>query len=395
MDMADELELTDEMDVEMEESFEQMLDMTSEDTAATKQYLDSIESDDAIGELEQINQELQGIKLKAGEYLTATLTWKERLAKADALEDNQTKLQRMVGYGKAILGLRESYENMPISQQLNYLFADFQDFIGVIMEIREDVTKKRSDCDKHMTKIRGQLKQSIPRLESAEAQMVNLQKLQEQLEEKIQAELTPAEKYALDEEKDLLHNSWLEARKELRASTYLYNLSDNVMETVRVYRGTLDVLIEEAEALQHDINLTTNTIKPLMKTIVSGAKIAEALTKGLDSYKILKAVVNPVLAKTGEISAVIPEVRRKVMDGNFIDARVQTHLEECYVRARLVQNYGVMQDLQDARQKLKDRGIKYDSEQLDKEIDELGGAGPDDYDLGDPFLGDDEPAAEE
>ena len=370
------------MEQEVDSAFEAMLGVTGSEMDQTKDYLKDIESQDALAELEGINADLQKIKLKAGNYLSMTLTWKDRVMKGDSLEDSQTTLKRLLSYGKSILGLRESFENMPVSQQLNYLFADFQDFVGVLAGIREEVTSKRREADKHMINMRQSLKDAVPRLEEAEKGMMEVQAQREALETKVNVEMSAREKMDFDEEKDLLHESWLAARKELRAVTYVYNLTDNVMETVRVYRQNLDVLIEEADALQHDIQLTANTIKPLMRTVVSGAKIAEALTRGLDSYKILKAVVNPILAKTGEIGAVMPEVRRKVLDGKFIDERVHKHLEECYVRARLVQNYGVMKDLEEARRKLKERGIAVSNFNAEELAFGSGGAAPEPGDDG-------------
>ena len=310
-----------------------------------------ISEEDSIQELEKITQDLDGIKGMVSEYLTRALTWKEQLNISGKVNE-WNPLQRVLQQVKAMVGLREGFQSMPLSEQLNFLFYDFEKYAGALSGIRDEAADKVQSADKYVTQLRSQIKEAVPMMRQAEKEVTEVQAEREALEAKLSQELSIEDKVQLQEDHDTLMATWDAADQRLRDTTYTYLLSQNLVDAIRAYRQNLKILAKEADKMLYDLNLTTNSLRPFMGTVVSGARIAEVLTNTLESYKVLRDTLNPVLMRTADIGAIMQTAREKTMDGTVVNQETIDHLKETALRAEVLGNARTIERL------LQEHGIK-------------------------------------
>lgn len=206
--------------------------------AAALEHLAELEKGTTLAWLERTNGELARVKTLAAEYLSRVVLPLEGRLASGGLEDTRSPLRKAWHAALGLLGRPVPLDGLPVEEQISYLLCDFQRDITSLYEMRQELEERRSETGSHIDTMRATVRDAIPRLKKADAEASAL----------VAAGGEPGA-------------GFLEARAELRAATYAYNLAENVLETLRCYRNHLDVVKEEAEALSSDITFAVEAVR--------------------------------------------------------------------------------------------------------------------------------------
>ncbi len=262
--------------------------------AAALEHLAELEKGTTLAWLERTNGELARVKTQAAEYLSRVMLPLEGRLASGGLEDTRSPLRKAWHAALGLLGRPVPLDELPVEEQISYLLSDFQRDITALHEIRQELAERNCETGSHIGTMRATVRDAIPRLKKADAEVSAL----------VAAGGEPGV-------------GFLEARAELRAATYAYNLAENVLETLRVYRNNLDVVKDEAEALSSDITFAVEAVRCRY-----GAALRRSRGGAGAEYEQKASAFKAVLQE--QLTKAVPELERAAEEAEAYRARRDT-----------------------------------------------------------------------
>ncbi len=368
MEMEIEIEGTEsETATTVKEGLAEVLGMTTKLKQETQAYVDTIDSDNALDRIAEIKQELYQSRAEVAGYLAEVMTLKDRLQAASSGEETKTFLDRIKNISKAVLGLRKGFASMTDGEIVNLLVGDFSQRSHYLAERIDHVLEKRDEATKHMDVLKENRRSAIPMMQEAEAAIREMHKEKQRLEARLQQPLGLEERDVTESEYDLLKDTWFAESQKLNEATYTLELSSNVLGVMRVYRANIDNLLREAQELKRTVDLTVDTIRPSIKSIVTVANLSQTVSDTVTSHDVLREYINTVLPKITEMTAYFPELIQDSFNGEFFKEGLQDYLKQCDDKYNLMKDYAQVKMYEKARQTLVDAGIvvpAFDAEEL-------------------------------
>ncbi len=351
----------------VKEGLAEVLGMTTKLKQETQVYVDTIDPENAMERITEIKQELSQSRGEVAGYLAEVMTLKDRLRAGASTEDTKTFLDKVKNLSKAVLGLRRGFASMTDGEIVNLLVGDFSVRSHYLTERIDHVIGRREEATRHMDVLKENRRTAIPMMQEAEASIRELHKEKLRLEERLKQPLSLEERDVTESEYDLLRDTWFAESQKLSEATYTVELSSNVLGVMRVYRANIDNLLREAQDLKRTVDLTVDTIKPSIKSIVTVANLSQTVTDTVTSHDVLREYINTVLPKITEMTAYFPELIQGSFNGEFFKEGLQDYLKKCDDKYNLLKDFAQVKMYEKARQTLVDAGIvvpEFDAQEL-------------------------------
>lgn len=351
----------------VKEGLAEVLGMTTKLKQDTQAYVDAIDPENAMERIAEIKQELAQSRGEVAGYLAEVMTLKDRIQMGSSLEDSKTFLDKVKNMAKAIIGLKKGFASMTDGEILNLLVGDFSARSHYLAERIDHVLGRRDEATKHMDLLKENRRTAIPMMQDAEVAIREMHKEKQRLEARLQQPLSLEERDVTESEYDLLKDTWFVESQKLSEATYTVELSSNVLGVMRIYRNNIDNLLREASELKRTVDLTVDTIKPSIKSIVTVANLSQTVTDTVTSHDVLREYINTVLPKITEMTAYFPELIQDSFNGEFFKEGLQDYLKMCDDKYNLMKDYAQVKMYEKARQTLVDAGIvvpEFDAQQL-------------------------------
>ena len=357
----DDMEI-EESDTErtVKKSFAEVLGMTegSKLKKETQAYVDRIDPEQALERIADLKKELYEDRAQVASYLAEVITLKDRIKMGASMEETQTFLERMRNTAKSVIGLRKGLANATDGEIINLLVGDFSKRSHYLTERIDHVMEKRDEATTHMGQLKVNRREAIPMMQEAEAAIREMHKEKQRLEARLQQKLAPEVRDAVEDEYDLLKDTWFIEGEKLAEATYTIELCSNVLGTMRIYKANIDNLLREARGLKRTVDITVDTIKPAMKSVVTVADLANTVTETVDSHEVLREYINSVLPKITEMTAYFPELIQDSFDGKFFKDGINEYLKKCDNKYNLMKDLAQVEMYVNARKTLEEAGIE-------------------------------------
>lgn len=229
------------------------LEMSEEEMLMIKEYVGSL----SLQDFDRFKDGIEGIKEKLEEYnriISSGAT--NSILKSNPTKANTSRLKKLLGGLKGILGAEGKFGRMPVDKQIDYILDSLEGFSKEIGEYQAELAEMRETHDVHRRRVRNHANSKAMRVRLAYMGLEDLQGQQEELDEMLKGELGAAERAGLKDQRVQIIEQGLEAVMSVEMAAIDRSTAMQIKNRLWDYTLVLGTRDRECSMLQKVIGMS-------------------------------------------------------------------------------------------------------------------------------------------